>query len=141
MSRKPRIFIGSSSEGKPLLDDLYLELSHDFELVRWDKGFFEPSKYTLECFEDKASTHDYAIFILHPDDKIIRNDTLKIKTRDNVVFEYGLFFSVLGRDNVFLLEPDPNYVKVDFPSDFYGITTIRYDYKNNKPDMIIPGKK
>ncbi len=75
MNQKPRIFIGSSSKGQPILDDLYLELSQDFELIRWDKDFYEPSKFTLECFEDKAASHDYAIFILHPDDEIVSDNT------------------------------------------------------------------
>jgi Predicted nucleotide-binding protein containing TIR -like domain len=139
MNQKPRIFIGASTEGKDVLDALYLELNNDFELVRWDRSFFEPSKYTLECFEDKARLHDFAIFILHPDDQVISRGVKKSKTRDNVIFEYGLFFSVLGRNNVFLLEPELSDDKIYFPSDFYGITTIRYDYENGKPDMISAG--
>lgn len=139
MNQKPRIFISSSSEGKPILDALYLELNNDYELIRWDKDFFEPSKFTLECFEEKAASHDYAIFILHPDDEIIARGMTKRKTRDNVIFEYGLFFSVLGRNKVFLLEPDPSSIKVDFPSDFYGITTIRYNYNKDNPNMVGPG--
>lgn len=139
MKIKPRIFIGSSSKCIKLLDLLYKELIHDFELKRWDKEFFEPSKFPLECLEEKAKICDYAIFILHPDDIIVTEKDITVKTRDNVIFEYGLFMGVLGRDNIFLLEPNPNYIKVTFPSDFYGITTIRYAYDGNEADLIEAG--
>ena len=137
MTQKPKIFLGSSAEGLPLLNDLYIQLEDDFELMLWkNTDFFEPSKYTLECFEDKAADYDFAIFLLHPDDLIISKGVPTLKTRDNVVFEYGLFFSAIGRSNVFLLEPNPKYAKVVFPSDLYGITTIQYDYANDKPKMV-----
>ncbi len=139
MRNKPRIFIGSSSKSKCLMDLLHKELSQDFELKRWDKGFFEPSKFPLESLEDKVKTCDYAIFILHPDDILLNEKDFTIKTRDNVIFECGLFMGVLGRDNIFLLEPNPNYIKVTFPSDFYGITTIRYEYDGKEADMIEAG--
>lgn len=136
MTQRPKIFLGSSSEGLSLLNDLYIRLDDDFELMLWNTDFFEPSKYPLECFENKAAGYDYAVFLLHPDDLIISKGVPTLKTRDNVVFEYGLFLSAIGRDNVFLLEPNPKYAKVVFPSDLYGITTIQYDYKNNKPNMV-----
>lgn len=133
---KPKIFIGSSAKCKCLLDSLYIQLSDDYKVIRWDKEFFEPSKFPMECLEEKAKIFDFAIFILHPDDIMVNERDVTIKTRDNVIFEYGLFMGVLGRNNVFLLEPNPNHLKVTFPSDFYGITTIRYDYDENEVDMV-----
>lgn len=139
MKTKPKIFIGSSSKCIRLLDLLHKELAHDFELKRWDKEFFEPSKFPLECLEEKAKICDYAIFILHPDDIIVTEKDISVKTRDNVIFEYGLFMGVLGRKNIFLLEPNPNCIKVTFPSDFYGISTIRYECDGDVADMIEAG--
>lgn len=139
MSTKPTIFIGSSSQCKHLMDLLYKELYEEFKLERWDKGFFEPSRFPLECLEDKVRTCDYAIFILNSDDMVIGKHSVTAKTRDNVIFEYGLFMGILGRNNVFLLEPNPDCIKVTFPSDFYGITTIRYEYDKDKPDMVGAG--
>ena len=139
MKMKPTIFIGSSSKCIKLLDLLYKELTHNFELKRWDKDFFEPSKFPLECLEEKAKICDYAIFILHPDDIIVTEKDITVRTRDTVIFEYGLFLGVLGRNNIFLLEPNPDYIKVTFPSDFYGITTIRYTFDGEVANLVDAG--
>jgi len=138
--------MGSSSEGKDYLDALSVELLKFCEPHPWDLDIFEPSRYPLEDLEQKAGRFDYAVFILHPDDYNISRGEVTIKTRDNVVFEMGLFTGVLGRSNVLLLEPNlrataaPIKSPVDFagegtrfrlPTDFLGITTIRYEYNEN----------
>jgi len=153
MGKKSRVFIGSSSECKPFLDALYVELERDFDLYPWDYNFFQPSSFALEDFEKKAKQFDFAIFILHPDDYTISRENIMATTRDNVIFEIGLFIGAIGRKNVLLLEPflAPNNdltiktpqdtyissydVAMKLPTDVLGITTIKYDYSAGAKSM------
>ena len=57
---------------------------------------------------------------MRPDDKIEVRGRVQGATRDNVVFELGLFMGKLDRNRTFALVADG----VDLPSDFHGVTYI-----------------
>jgi predicted nucleotide-binding protein len=86
-------------------------------------------------FERYASRSDAAIALLTPDDlivdtiapdgKAIPADALgapSLRARQNVLLEYGWFWSRLGRGRTLLLVKD----KVEIPSDLYGVKVIPY---------------
>lgn len=127
----PRIFMGSSSEALPVLNGLKPKMvSPNLEIKIWDQDIFRPSKFALECLEETARDYDFAIFAFHPDDKIFSRWRLFWGTRDNVVFETGLFIGALGRQRTYILKPRG----VKMPSDLAGFTTINYDLSN--PDSL-----
>jgi CheY-like chemotaxis protein len=78
----------------------------------------------IEKFEDYAHKVDCAFVLLTPDDKIIDSGSSddKRRSRQNVIFELGFFYSALGRRSgrVFLLHDGP----VELPSDISGIVWI-----------------
>jgi len=79
----------------------------------------------IEKFEDHAAQASYAIIILTPDDQgsRARETQTRPRARQNVIFEMGYFFGVIGRRNVsVLLHPG-----VEKPSDTDGIVYITFD--------------
>ncbi len=130
---KRKIFIGSSTEGlniaKQVQEIINKECGDWIECVPWNEGFvFEINKGTLECLIKASRKYDYGIFIASKDDVTIKRFHFLKSMRDNVLFEMGLFLGSLGLNRAFLLTND----KVKLPSDFDGVTTIRYNKDNIK---------
>ena len=79
----------------------------------------------IEKFEQHAAEVSYAIIVLTADDKGSRADETdpRPRGRQNVIFEMGYFFGLVGRRNVsVLLRPG-----VEKPSDMDGIAYITFD--------------
>lgn len=76
-------------------------------------------KTIIEKFEAHASDARFAIVLLTADDegRPFGEEPLRLRARQNVVFEHGFFIGQLGRENVVALyEHD-----VDLPSDLAGV--------------------
>lgn len=130
MDRKPRIFIGSSVESIPIADAINENLDHSAEVTIWRNGTFELSSTTIESLIKKASSVDFAIFIFSPDDITIMRSNEKKTTRDNVIFELGLFIGKIGVNRCFIVKPRGN--ELHLPSDLLGLTTA--DFEANRSD-------
>jgi predicted nucleotide-binding protein len=79
----------------------------------------------IEKFEHHAAKASYAIVVLTPDDEGGRKDhgEHRPRGRQNVIFEMGYFYGILGRSRVsVLLHPG-----VEKPSDMDGIVYIAFD--------------
>jgi predicted nucleotide-binding protein len=79
----------------------------------------------IEKFEQHAAEVAYAVIVLTADDKGGRtNETeTRPRARQNVIFEMGYFFGLIGRRNVsVLIRPG-----VEKPSDMDGIAYITFD--------------
>ena len=84
----------------------------------------------IEKFEFYSKTTEFAIILLSPDDIGGKGiDSLQKRARQNVLFEFGYFVSMLGRDKVFALLKD----EVEKPSDIDGVLYIPFnnDWKFN----------
>ena len=80
----------------------------------------------IEKFEKYASNAAFAIVLLTPDDVGApkdRQDDLKPRARQNVIFEIGYFFKGLGRGRVCAMSKE----EVEFPSDLNGVSYIPLD--------------
>lgn len=130
MSRKPRIFIGSSSESLDVADAVNLNLDHKAEVTIWRNGTFDLSSNTIDALANKAKTVDFSLFIFSPDDIAIIRNQQKAIVRDNVLFELGLFIGALGKERCFILKP--RGVDLHFPTDLLGVTPA--DYEPNRSD-------
>ena len=129
-SDKPRVFVGSSSEGLAIANKVQELLAHDATVVVWNQGtVFGLGSATLEALERAVLEYDFAVFVFAPDDELHTRGEAKPVARDNVVFELGLFTGKLGRTRAVVLNPGSGAVAL--PSDLLGITTASYDAKEN----------
>lgn len=125
----PNLFIGSSSEGLPIARAVKSELEYDFTTTLWNQGVFDtPGKSYLEILEENATQFDFGLFIFSPDDKLESRGQEKMITRDNVIFELGLFVGKLSRLEAFILQPRNHDLHV--LSDYSGIVKLDYDPNN-----------
>lgn len=79
----------------------------------------------IEKFEQHATKVSYAVIVLTPDDEGCRKGDVarRPRGRQNVIFEMGYFYGVIGRNRVsVLLSPG-----VERPSDIVGIDYIDLD--------------
>ena len=120
----PRVFIGCSSEGLPVAEELQWGLKNCADAVIWNQGIFQPGENGLESLSNALHKYDYAIFCISPDDLTeIRNKKV-FEPRDNVVFEAGLFMGKLGLDKVLLVVCSDEWPSL--PSDLSGLTVVTW---------------
>lgn len=124
---KPRIFIGSSSESRQIAGALQQNLDHMAEVTLWPHDVFQPGEFGLESLLGHLDQAQFAVFVLAGDDKaIVRGRAVKV-TRDNVLFELGLFMGRLGRERCFVLAPSPSSASIRIPPDIAGLTRVGFD--------------
>jgi CAP12/Pycsar effector protein, TIR domain len=126
IKEKPRIFIGSSVESLYIANFVHLALEHVTEPTVWNQGIFEPSATTLDNLIESLEKFDFAIFIFSPDDVSNIRKQRFLVTRDNVIFEMGLFVGKLGKKRVFYIIPR-HRDKFHLPSDLIGVNPLDYD--------------
>lgn len=122
---KPRVFIGSSSEGLEVAYALQSNLEDDGEVTVWTQDVFRPSEFTLESLLKELNTTDIGIFVFSPDDTVVIRGVEQPAVRDNVIFEVGLYVGRLGRDRCFIVFPRGSNPRL--PSDLLGVTILNYD--------------
>jgi hypothetical protein len=122
---KPKLFIGSSEAKLTVANALNKGLKKCADVTIWNKGVFKLNEGFLETLEDKPKEYDLAVFIFAPDDTTTSKNETKPSTRDNVIFESGLFMGVLGRERVFIVYDEAAGLKI--PSDFAGVTLASYN--------------
>ena len=92
---KPRIFIGSSTEGLAVAQRIKTFFEPDYDCYIWNDGIFQFNEGFLETLLKSASLFDFGFMVFAADDiSRIRNQEYNT-ARDNVLFEYGLFWEEL----------------------------------------------
>lgn len=125
----PRLFIGSSAEGRPVAHHLQavLESREVCEVDVWDQGVFSPGGYTLDSLLDVAARSDYAVLVASPDDVTVSRGDTAASMRDNIILEFGLFLGALGRERTYLLTTGA----VKLPTDILGVTRLPYTARSD----------
>ncbi|MDP8929130.1 MAG: nucleotide-binding protein [Actinomycetota bacterium] len=118
---KPTIFLGSSTEAVTIVNRLVGLMSPRYTMRPWNQ-VFTPGEYTLDSLLREVEQADGAVFIFAKDDELGFRGEATFSARDNVILEYGLFVSRLGRDRVLIVEEQG----VKMPADVFGITTHRF---------------
>ena len=121
---RPSVFIGSSSEGLAVAEEIRAQLKDNAETTIWYKGVFGLGQGTLEGLVSAIDNFDFAVLVLTPDDVIESRSLTWQSPRDNVVFECGLFMGRLGRSRTFLVYDKDKNIKL--PSDLAGVTVASY---------------
>ena len=88
---KPRIFIGSSSEGLDVANRIKDFFKEDYDCYLWTDNIFKNNESFLETLIKSASLFDFGFMVFSADDELIVRDKHFESARDNVLFEYGLF--------------------------------------------------
>jgi hypothetical protein len=120
------VFIGSSTEAcnrgiVPRLESLLSK--NDFKVLTWDQhDGFAPGEYTLDALLTIAKQVDLALFVFSKDDQVEIRGRAEFIPRDNVLLEYGLFTSHLGRRRVAVVQEDG----VKLPVDVNGMGVARF---------------
>lgn len=130
LTRKPKVFIGSSRERMNLAKAVQSVLANSKSVltVPWWAGVFKENQYNLPSLLDNAIKRcDFAIFIFHPDDISEVRGTKEFSIRDNVVMELGMFYGRFGMERTFFVTPSDG-VKYKTPSDLYGINPYTYEW-------------
>jgi predicted nucleotide-binding protein len=121
---RPKIFIGSSSEGLKIAQSIQVLLDHSCEATIWSQGVFGLSQGTLESLVLALDKFDFAILVLTPDDMTTSREQTTQSPRDNVLFELGLFVGGIGRDRTFVVFDRSSQIKI--PTDLAGITLATF---------------
>jgi len=132
---KPRIFIASSVEGKPIADVIQYNLSHAAYPKVWSQMVFKISSYPLEALMKAVTEHDFGVVVLSPDDLSILRGMSATVPRSNVIFEAALFMGKYGRDRCFLVQPR-NHPDFILPTDLLGLCTATYDESHYQQDAV-----
>ncbi|MFB4475382.1 TIR domain-containing protein [Oceanobacillus caeni] len=132
---KPRVFIGSSREAINYVNAIQALLSYHAEVTPWSAGTFRVNDYNMESLERQLDSNDFAIFVFSPDDIIRMREKLYFVTRDNTLFEMGLFWGKLRKGRVFYIIPQSlpessEGIEIEgyhLASDLDGITVLNYE--------------
>lgn len=122
---RPRLFIGSAAESLEVAYALQESLERDARVQVWSQGLFKLTKPGLTSLVEALDTFDFAAFVFTPDDVVVMRGEEQSVTRDNVVFELGLFLGRLGPHRSFVVAP--RGTDLHLPTDLLGITTATYD--------------
>lgn len=134
---KKRIFIASTGTNLEVARRIQEKINDyetdtlKFNAKVWNEGdIFSPGQYTLASLILGIKEVDYAIIILTPDDEI-KLDTKRFRKipRDNILFELGLCYGLLGEGKVIALTEKTLNPK-DLLSDFAGITFTPFDIRD-----------
>jgi hypothetical protein len=86
-AQDPTLFIGSSSEGLPVAENLQLVLDEYCEATVWNQGVFGLSETGIGSLQKAARSYDFAVLVLTADDLLRRRENVRPVARDNVLFE------------------------------------------------------
>lgn len=137
--KKPKLFIGSSSEALSVAQNLQALLQNDCDATVWDQDIFRLGNGILGTLIEQTKVNDLAVLVFSPDDKLYKRGKRYQVARDNVLFELGLFMGSKGLSRTYVVHP--NEPELGLPTDLYGIVTASYDmirYSQNAKAALGP---
>ncbi|HEY0796783.1 MAG TPA: nucleotide-binding protein [Acidisarcina sp.] len=136
MRPRPRVFIGSSTEGIKIAQALQVFLEDEkndqeetpqpaAEVRLWTENpIFVVGELLQNSLIRATQDFDFAVMIFSGDDAITSRNLESPTPRDNVVFEAGLFAGALGFSRLFVVTPKGVHIKI--PSDLAGFNQTTY---------------
>lgn len=136
VSKKPRVFIGSSVESLDIARAIEEQLEHVADVNIWKDDIFLPGESGLESLCNVVISYDFGIFVFSADDVTKTRSVTHSTPRDNVVFELGLFMGRLGRRRTFAVLD--RTINLKLPSDLTGIANLTFARKPNLTSALSP---
>jgi predicted nucleotide-binding protein len=130
---RPRVFVGSSTEGLPAARAIQVNLDHETDVTLWSQGVFGLGEGTLASLVSAAAEFDFAILVLTPDDLVEMRGSQTSSPRDNVLFELGFFIGSLGSERTFIVHPRD--VALRLPTDLAGVTPATFVSKREDGNL------
>jgi hypothetical protein len=121
---KPKVFIGSSTAGLDVANQFQVALQHDAQVTVWNQENWV-GDITLNKLYKIRDSYDFFILIFRPDDKAQIRDEQQWMTRDNVLFEAGLFMGRHGFERTFIAFQKTDKLRV--PTDLLGLNPAEYE--------------
>ena len=139
---KPNLFIGSSREAIKYARAIHEQLKRSAQVTPWYGGTFGANMYTMEALEKQLTSSDFGVFVFSPDDVALIRGKHVFVTRDNTLFEMGLYWGRLGRRRVYCIIPDEveadsssvqDVIVKDYHllSDLQGLTLLEYELRSD----------
>ncbi|MBZ0170486.1 putative nucleotide-binding protein containing TIR-like domain protein [Candidatus Methylomirabilis lanthanidiphila] len=128
---KRKLFVGSSTEAadsgalRSLIDQLSQHLGSDVEVISWQNTIWSNLESALRTLTQSLTEYSYAVFLGWPDDKLEMRTRKFYCCRDNVIFEFGLFLSQLGRERTFFVAPKPGIKLPPDDLEYHILTDLR----------------
>ena len=124
---QPRVFLGSSRESLPVLTVIAKAIGDICTVVPWtdQQKFKRPGTFLLDSLIAAANQFDIAVLVLGHDDVVVSRKKEMRAPRDNVIFELGLFMSVLDRSRTIIVSPKSSKLKI--LSDLDGLNLTEYN--------------
>lgn len=118
------VFIGSSEESIPIMDELALMIEAAGHVpMKWNEpGVFPPGESTIETICRLARRVGAAVLVFAGDDKVWYRGDPTVQPRDNVLVEYGLFVGTLGRTRAIVCASGDARIA----SDIAGLNIVKY---------------
>jgi predicted nucleotide-binding protein len=125
---KPKLFLGCSSEAKPIAEALMARLADVAEVHPWwESEVFRPTQSTLTGLIDACRDfYDFGLFLLTPDDVMEFRGAKSRAPRDNVWFEFGLFLGGIGDHRTFALAGTRKKMRLASDLDGIGISRLQW---------------
>lgn len=125
--RRSNVFIASSTEALPTARAVKQNFDQEADVDIWNENIFALNRSNLDNLLNRASYYDFGIAVFTPDDEaLIRKRKAKV-TRDNVIFEFGLFLGRLGPNRTFMIVQDG----VELFSDWDGVGKATFRPRDN----------
>jgi hypothetical protein len=128
---KSKIFIASSERTHDFAAMLRDELNKAeyCEANTWKDAIGTAgAQAKIEALEQWIKEYDFAVIIFSKVDMLVKESGEDMKTRDDCVFEAGLFMAAIGRNRCCLIS---SVEKNDLPSDIGGITLLKFTEPDN----------
>jgi hypothetical protein len=98
----------------------------NYSVLLWN-DIFDPNRGYLSTLMDYAGFVDYVIAVFTGDDGATIRDRNVLVTRDNVIFEFGLFLGRIGARRAYFIMDE----RVELFSDWSGIKVARFKREND----------
>lgn len=128
-TKRPVVFVGSSSESLSIAKFIQLNLEHTCDCIIWSQGVFGLSECTLGSLVRATTSFDFAVLVLTPDDLVTKRGQRGSQPRDNLLFELGLFMGQLGINRTFIVHE--RGIELQLPSDLAGITPATFAQRDD----------
>ena len=134
---RPQIFLGSTSEARPVMHALRNSLDDGVwaHFRPWDGDIFQASSTTIEDLEQLFRQVDFAILLATHEDWTRSRGRGRASPRDNIILEIGLGMGSMGRGRTYVVTPRRPPDEVKWPTDLLGVNFEHFD-DGSKPGWL-----